>query len=111
MSWPPLLSLFRGKRLYRLLDEFFPQPRAIEDLWINYFCVSSDMATNRQVVHTRGPLRRSISASVALPGVFPPVRLGEGLHVDGAFMNALPVDPIRTTPSGFVQTHPSTPMA
>jgi len=92
VSWLPLLSLFRGKRMYRLLGEFFPEPRSIEDLWINYFCVSSDIANTQLVVHTRGPLLRSICASAALPGVFPPVRVGDGLHVDGAFMNALPVD-------------------
>jgi NTE family protein len=61
-------------------------------LWINYFCVSCDISSNTQAVHARGPLRQAICASVALPGVFPPVRLGDGLHVDGAFMNALPVD-------------------
>jgi NTE family protein len=92
MSLPPLISFFSGKRLYRLLDVHFAAPLAIEDLWINYFCVSCDISSNTQAVHSRGPLRQAICASVALPGVFPPVRLGDGLHVDGAFMNALPVD-------------------
>ena len=92
MSLPPLISMYSGKRLVRLLDEFFCEPMAIEDLWISFFCVSCDISNNSQAVHLRGPLRRSICASVALPGVFPPVRLGDGLHVDGAFMNALPVD-------------------
>lgn len=92
MSLPPIISFFSGKRLYRLLDTYFAAPMAIEDLWINYFCVSCDISSNTQVVHTRGLLRQAICASVALPGVFPPVRVGDGLHVDGAFMNALPVD-------------------
>ena len=92
MSFPPLISIYSGKRLRRLLDEFFAPPMAIEDLWLNYFCVSCDISDNTQAVHYRGPLRRAICASVALPGVFPPVKIGSGLHVDGAFMNALPVD-------------------
>lgn len=92
MSLPPILSFFSGKRLYRLLDAYFAPPHDIEDLWINYFCVSCDISSNTQAVHQRGQLRRAICASVALPGVFPPVRLGDGLHVDGAYMNALPVD-------------------
>lgn len=92
MSLPPILSFFSGKRLYRLLDAYFAPPMDIEDLWINYFCVSCDISSNSQAVHQRGQLRRAICASVALPGVFPPVRLGDGLHVDGAYMNALPVD-------------------
>jgi len=92
MSWPPILSFFSGKRLYRLLDVYFAPPQDIEDLWINYFCVSCDISSNTLAVHTRGPLRPAICASLALPGVFPPVRIGDGLHVDGAYMNALPVD-------------------
>ena len=92
VSFPPLISIYSGKRLRQLLDEFFAPPMAIEDLWINYFCVSCDISDNTQAVHYRGPLRRAICASVALPGVFPPVKIGSGLHVDGAFMNALPVD-------------------
>jgi len=92
ISLPPLISFFSGKQLYRLVDTYFAPPMGIEDLWINYFCVSCDIASNTQAVHTRGPLRKSICASLALPGVFPPVRLGDGLHVDGAYMNALPVD-------------------
>lgn len=92
MSLPPLISFFSGKRLYRLLDVYFAPPLAIEDLWINYFCVSCDISSNTQAIHTRGLLRHAICTSIALPGVFPPVRLGDGLHVDGAFMNALPVD-------------------
>ena len=92
MSLPPLISFFSGKRLYRLLDDYFAPPQAIEDLWINYFCVSCDISSNTQHVHTRGQLRRAICASIALPGLLPPVRVGDGLHVDGAFMNALPVD-------------------
>jgi NTE family protein len=92
MSFPPLISIYSGKRLRQLLDEFFAPPMAIEDLWINYFCVSCDISDNTQAVHYRGTLRRAICASVSLPGVFPPVKIGSGLHVDGAFMNALPVD-------------------
>jgi NTE family protein len=92
MSLPPIISFFSGKRLYRLVDTYFAPPMAIEDLWINFFCVSCDISSNTQAVHTRGPLRRAICASLALPGVFPPVRIGDGLHVDGAYMNALPVD-------------------
>lgn len=91
-SIPPLISLYSGNRLRMLLDEYFAPPMTIEDLWINYFCVSCDISDNTQAIHYRGPLRRAICASVALPGVFPPVRIGSGLHVDGAFMNALPVD-------------------
>ena len=92
ISLPPLLSLYSGNKLRRLLSEFIAESTGIEDLWVNYFCISCDITDSSQSVHTKGPLLSSILASAALPGVFPPVKLNDGLHVDGAFMNALPVD-------------------
>ncbi|MBK8327011.1 MAG: patatin-like phospholipase family protein [Moraxellaceae bacterium] len=50
------------------------------------------MSSNEEIVHTRGSLWQAVRASAALPGIFPMVLLAKGLHVDGAFMNALPVD-------------------
>lgn len=88
----PILSIFQGKQLNRLLQLVFPQTMNIEDLWLNFFCITSDMSSNEEIVHSRGSLWQAVRASAALPGVFPMVLLGEGLHVDGAFMNALPVD-------------------
>lgn len=96
MSLLPVISIYRGKRLDRLLAAFFEAPMAIEDLWLNFFCVSSDITTSREVVHTRGPLKKILHASIALPGIFPPVKLKQALHVDGAFMNALPVEEMGT---------------
>lgn len=88
----PILSIFQGKQLNRLLQSVFPTAMNIEDLWVNFFCITSDMTSNDETIHTKGSLWRAVRASAALPGIFPMVRLGEGLHVDGAFMNALPVD-------------------
>ncbi len=88
----PILSIFQGKQLNRLLQTVFPATMNIEDLWLNFFCITSDMTSNDEIIHSRGSLWQSVRASAALPGIFPMVRLGEGLHVDGAFMNALPVD-------------------
>jgi NTE family protein len=88
----PILSIFQGKQLNRLLQLVFPQTMNVEDLWINFFCITSDMSSNEEIVHSRGSLWQAVRASAALPGVFPMVLLGKGLHVDGAFMNALPVD-------------------
>jgi len=92
LSIPPILAMYKGERLRRLLAEFFPESMGIEDLWINFFCVSSDLTYSREVVHRRGSMRRILRAAVALPGVFPPVKLDQSLHIDGAFMNAMPVD-------------------
>ena len=44
------------------------------------------------MIHRRGPLAVAAAASVALPGIFAPVTMGDRLLVDGGVVNNLPVD-------------------
>jgi len=87
----PLIALFRGARVSALLQKHFGDVR-IEDLPKPYFCVSSDLTTGRDFVHRTGLLWRALRASVALPGILPPVTENGHLLVDGGVMNNLPVD-------------------
>jgi predicted acylesterase/phospholipase RssA len=53
------------------------------------------------MVHRRGSLSRAVRASVAIPGVLPPVPEGPDLLVDGGVLNNLPIDVMRElNPSG-----------
>ena len=88
----PLIALFRGAKVSALLRAHFGDMR-IEDMPKPYFCVSSDLTVGRDYVHRSGPLWRALRASVALPGIMPPVTVEGGhLLVDGGVMNNLPVD-------------------
>jgi predicted acylesterase/phospholipase RssA len=69
--------------------------RDIEDLWLPFFCVSTSLTRARTVLHRRGPLVQALRASVAIPGLFPPVPDGDDLLVDGGLLNNLPVDVMR----------------
>ena len=88
----PLIALYRGAKVSALLRKHFGDIK-IEELAKPYFCVSSDLTTGRDYVHRTGLLWRALRASVALPGILPPVT-AEGGHllVDGGVMNNLPVD-------------------
>jgi NTE family protein len=87
----PLIALLRGKKVSDRLREHFGEIR-IEELPKPFFCVSSDLTTGRIHVHRTGPLWRALRASVALPGILPPVTHEGHLLVDGGVMNNLPVD-------------------
>lgn len=87
----PLIAMFRGAKVSRLLHEQFGDMR-IEDMAKPYFCVSADLTTGRDYVHRSGLVWRALRASVALPGILPPVVEGGHLLVDGGVMNNLPVD-------------------
>jgi NTE family protein len=74
----------------------------IEDLPLDFFCVSSNLTTGHSEVHRRGELWRWLRASVAIPGVLPPVVHKGELLVDGGTMNNLPVDAMRELGRGPV---------
>jgi NTE family protein len=87
----PFLSLIKGRKVARLLEQNFGGLR-IEDLWRPFFCVSTNLTTGTLAVHRDGPLVDALHASIAIPGLLPPVIMGGDVHVDGGVMNWLPVD-------------------
>jgi NTE family protein/lysophospholipid hydrolase len=64
----PLISLSSGRRFRRALKSFFAKTD-IEDLWLNYFCVSCNLSTSELMIHRRGSLWTQINASNAIPGI------------------------------------------
>ena len=97
----PMISLIRSRRLDRVVRRTYGDTR-IEDLWLSYFCISTDLTAAEMVTHDRGPLWRAVRASSSLPGVFVPV-VDEGhLLVDGGVMNNLPGDVMRARCGGRV---------
>jgi len=88
----PVVSLAKGKNLTTGIRHVFGDTM-IENLWLRYYCVSSNLSVGDVAVHTRGPLWRALRASVAIPGLWPPVPSESGdVLVDGGVMNNLPVD-------------------
>ncbi|MEE4216341.1 MAG: cyclic nucleotide-binding and patatin-like phospholipase domain-containing protein [Xanthomonadales bacterium] len=98
----PTTSLLAGKRI----SEMICQQTAswdIEDYWLPYFCVSTNLTASRVEVHRRGNSARAIRSSVSIPGVLPPVPNKGELLVDGGVLNNLPVNVMREmNPSGTV---------
>jgi NTE family protein len=97
----PFLALTRGKKVSRLLEREYGEA-LIEDLRHPYFCVSANLTTGRLFEHRQGRISHALRASVAIPGVMPPVFHEDGVLVDGAAINNLPVDVMQTHAPGFV---------
>jgi NTE family protein/lysophospholipid hydrolase len=87
----PIVSLITGRKIVRMLRMMFGDTQ-IEDLWIKYFCVSSNLTRAQMVVHQDGPLWLWARASVSVPGVIPPVLHNGDLLVDGGVLNNLPAN-------------------
>jgi|TARA_B110000003_G_scaffold233179_1_gene236338 lysophospholipid hydrolase len=92
----PLLSLFSGKGLDTIIKSSVGADTSIEDLWLNFFCCSTNLNKQCLNVHTSGRLWRCIRASMTVLGLLPPVRDENGeLLVDGGYLNSVPVDVMR----------------
>ncbi len=88
----PLASLMQSSKLTNFCKSVYKSAR-IEDLWIPYFCISSNLADGREVIHDRGPLWKIVRSTISLPGIFSPVPMANGdLLIDGAVLNTFPVD-------------------
>ncbi len=90
----PFISLIRTRVLDRWAKEVYGDTD-IEDMWLNYYCVSCNLTTSETVVFERGPLWKAVRASASLPGVFVPVLRDGNVFVDGAIVNNLPGDIMR----------------
>jgi NTE family protein len=95
----PRRALLRGRRGKDGLRRMFGDLR-IEQLALNYFCVSADLMSGEVVVHRRGSLPEAVFASMSLPGIAPPTPYGGRLLVDGGVLNNLPVDVMATLDEG-----------
>jgi NTE family protein len=67
----------------------------IEDLPIPFVCNAVDLVSGREVLFTRGKLSRALRATMSLPLVFPPVRMGGMLLLDGGVLDSAPVEAAR----------------
>ncbi|WP_375204154.1 patatin-like phospholipase family protein [Hyphococcus sp.] len=96
----PVVALTRGGRVETRLESHFDN-MLIENLQTPFFCVSSDIINGAARVHNQGLLRNALRASIALPGILPPVIDDHALLVDGAVVNNFPTDIMTTTHRGL----------
>jgi NTE family protein len=89
LTWPRH-GLVRGVRLAATLRRVFGAA-LIEDQRCGLFTVSVDLVAAEEVVHRSGRIADAVGLSVRLPGIIPPQRIGDRLHVDGGVLDNLPI--------------------
>ncbi|KAF7337681.1 Lysophospholipase NTE1 [Mycena sanguinolenta] len=63
----------------------------IEDMWLPFFCNTTNILTSRMEIHENGYAWRFIRASMTLIGLLPPLCNDGGMLVDGGYVDNLPV--------------------
>jgi NTE family protein len=77
----------------KLIEEFESATgcTAFEDLRIPLLVVATDLDAGRRVVFRSGPLKPALLGSTAIPGLFPPVRIGDRDYSDGGIVDNVPI--------------------
>lgn len=86
----PVVALTKGRKVDARLKENFAETQ-IENLETPFFCVSTNLTQRTTKVHDWGSLRDALRASIALPGILPPIVSGNDVFVDGAVLDNFPI--------------------
>ena len=87
-------GMVKGKGVEDFLCKYVPA-RRFEELPTPLKVVATDFWGRREVVLDSGELIPAIRASISMPAIFRPVRVGDRILVDGGAVNPLPYDIIQ----------------
>jgi NTE family protein len=98
-AWPRQ-GLLHGRRGLEFVRPSLGE--RIEDLARPYAAVATELRSGEEVLLSRGPVFDAVRASIAVPGIFTPWRVGGRLLVDGGLVDPVPVSAAKALGAGFV---------
>jgi predicted acylesterase/phospholipase RssA/CRP-like cAMP-binding protein len=97
----PVVSFMSGKKMSNYLKKMMGITY-LEDFWVGSYCVSTNYSNATSRVHNRGMAWKQIEASIAIPGIYPPVVIDHQLHVDGGVVDNLPIETMYNYPVSHI---------
>lgn len=88
------LAIFSLDSIRALLEEELGS-LAFEDLQLPCAVVAVDLEHGEEVIIDRGSVVDGLLATIAVPGLFPPMRMWGRVLVDGGILNPVPVEVVR----------------
>ena len=88
-------GVIKGQNIANLFSELtlgYHDSISFNKLPIPFACVAEDLAKGKEYVFHDGVLATAMRASMAIPGVFTPVRIDSMVLIDGGVTNNYPVD-------------------
>ncbi len=93
--WPGRRALSSGRSVMRYFAGVISETRTFDDLQIPLAVCACDVLSGEQVILRKGPLMEALNATMALPGIFDPVKYHGRILVDGGLVNNVPADIVR----------------
>jgi NTE family protein len=84
-------ALHDPSELRAMVESSHESGRQIEDLTIPFQCVAASIERAAEHWFVRGSLVDALMASAAVPGLFPPVEIGDEHFYDGGLVNSIPL--------------------
>ncbi len=85
-------GIIQGDKVFQVIEEMIGDVM-IEDLPIPFTAVATDLIKQKEVWIQKGSLIDAVRASIAIPTVFTPKKIGERYLIDGGVLNPLPIAP------------------
>lgn len=86
----PRLSFSKGKRLRGFLEKQIGK-RTFQDTRFPLKIVACNLTKRQEFIYDSGRIVDAVMASIAIPGVFTPIKTNGGLVVDGGIINPVPI--------------------
>ncbi len=88
----PHSGLISGDRIEKMLNQFALKDKTFDDLSISFAAVATDVESGAKVILNQGKVIDAVRASIAIPGIFTPVKYQDYYLVDGGVVDPVPVD-------------------
>ena len=85
-------GIIQGNKVFQVFEEMIGDVM-IEDLPIPFTAVATDLIKQKEVWLQKGSLIDAVRASIAIPTVFTPKKIGKRYLIDGGVLNPLPIAP------------------
>ena len=98
-------GLLAGQRITALLAQLtlrIPDNIEFDSLPRPYRAVAADVISGEEIVFSSGSLTDAMRASMNIPGLFKPYRIGDRYLIDGGVVNNMPVDVARAMGADIV---------
>lgn len=95
------MGIMRGKRIEQLLYTL-TGGKNIEDFNIPYVAAACCIEDARTVYFNKGPAVKAMRASIAIPGIFEPVKINGKTYVDGGVLERSPIQILKDMGADYI---------
>lgn len=89
----PKISILKGKKIFKFINKLIGEA-SFSDTKIPLRIITTDLANGKEVILSKGNIAKAVLASLSIPAIFPPVKIGNRYLIDGGVSNLTPVDTV-----------------